>query len=328
MSFANPHIFFLLLIPFAIFAFLVLTNKEGVERVFSKEVLDRIRVDNGALDNRLRNLVFFIAIFFMIVAMSHPYIEKSKKEVELKGLEIIAAIDLSASMRANDRYPNRLEFGIEKLKQMLKLMPQDEFMLLTFSKDVYLVSPLTDDKDTLQTVLEGIGKDTTLIYSNFSALAQVLKDKLKGKSEKIAVVVSDGASKEDLKEFEKIIKQEGITLYAILVGTKSGATLSDINGKAILDKNEKLVVSRVNEYLGKIAKNSGGDYIIADYGDADIKELVSKIENKFNGKLSGKKIEIEDRVELFYYPLFIALLFLFAAFISIPEKIELKKSKK
>lgn len=319
MSFANPDIFFLLLIPFIIFAFLVLTNKEGIERVFSKETLERIKVENSGLSSRARNVLFFIAIFFMIVAMSHPYISKSKKKIDLKGLEVVLALDLSASMRGNDRYPNRLEFGVSKIKEMLKEMPEDEFMLLTFSSGVYLVSPLTDDKDTLTSVLDGIGKDSILDYSNFTALAKVLKSKLKNKEEKIAVVVSDGASKDELKEFEKTIKDEGITLYAILVGTKNGATLSTKDGKAILDSNDKLVISRVNEYLGKIAKDSGGDYIIADYGSSDIKDLVSKIESKFNGKLSGKTIDVEDRLELFYYPLIVALLFLFASFISIPN---------
>ena len=326
MSFANPQIFFLLLIPFVIFAFLILTNKDGIERVFSKEVLERIKVENSGLSNRTRNILFFIAIFLMIVALSHPYITKSKKKIDLKGLDIVLAIDLSASMRGNDRYPNRIEFAVNKVKEMLQQMPEDEFMLLTFSDGVYLVSPLTDDKDTLSSVLDGIGKNSILNSSNFTALAKVLKRKLKGKDEKIAIIVSDGASKDDLEEFKKIIDEEKITLYAILVGTKSGATLSDKNGKAILDKRGKLVISRVNEYLGKIAKDSGGDYIVADYGASDIKELVRKIEDKFNGKLSGKSIEVEDRVELFYYPLILALLFLFAAFISIPplENIEFK----
>jgi len=38
MSFANPYIFLVLIIPFILFAWLVLTNKDGVERVFSKKI--------------------------------------------------------------------------------------------------------------------------------------------------------------------------------------------------------------------------------------------------------------------------------------------------
>jgi len=72
MSFENFYLMLLLLIPFVLFAFLVLTNKEGVERVFDKEVLERIRVSGSGVSMRVRNLLLFGAIFMMIIAVGHP----------------------------------------------------------------------------------------------------------------------------------------------------------------------------------------------------------------------------------------------------------------
>jgi len=332
MSFANPYIFLVLIIPFILFAWLVLTNKDGVERVFSKKVLDRIRVNREGLSNRGRNALFLSSIFFMIIAMSHPYLNYGREKIKLGSLNIAMALDISDSMRAKDRYPNRLEFAKVKIKELLKEMPEDEFMLFTFSTNVYLVSPMTSDKDTLNSVVDGITSDYLLDSSNFTTLGQVLKETLKDKRDKIAIIISDGGESKDLTAFKNIIKKNGITLYAILVGTKDGSPVLDKNLKTILDKNDNIVITKVNEELGKIAKASGGDYIIAEYGNSDIKNLVNKIENKFQGINSGKTIEITDKTELFYYPLFLSAFLLLLSLISTPTaesfKFNFRKSKK
>ena len=323
MSFENPYIFVILLVPFIFFAILILTNKDGVERVFSPKVLKRIRVEDSGLSTKARNALFLSSIFFMIVALSHPYIANGQEKIKLGALKIAMALDISGSMRSTDRYPNRLGFAKNKIKELLKEMPNDEFMLFTFSDSVFLVSPMTSDKDTLNSVIDGITEDYLQNYSNFATLGDVLRDILKDSQDKIAIVVSDGGEKKDLLAFENIIKNSGIKLYAILVGTKDGSPILDKSKKAVL-KNDKIVMSRVNEYLGKIAKESGGDYIIADYGEDDIKKIANEIESKFNATDSGKVIKISKKIELFYYPLIIAAFLLLLAFISTPTAKDFK----
>lgn len=318
MSFANPYIFFVLMLPFAIFALLVLTNKEGAERVFSKSILERIKVGGSGLSNRVRNSILFLAIFFMIVAMSEPYIDKGEQKIKLSGIEAVVALDISGSMRVKDRYPNRLQFAKKKIKNMLKELTKDEIMLLTFADNVYLVSPFTSDKETLGSVLDGVSNNYILNSTNFKGLAYALRHIFKDKRQKIAIIVSDGGTKEELSELERVVKQEGIKLYAILVGTNEGATLLDKKSKAIL-RNGEVVITRVNRYLGDIAKQSGGDYIVADYSD-DISSFVDKIKRDNSGVRSGKSIKISQKVELFYYPLILAVILLLSALISVPKR--------
>ncbi len=327
MSFENVSLLILLLVPFTLFAILVLTNKEGIERVFDKKVLDRIKVENSGLSNKVRNVIFFIAIFFMIIAIGDPYIKKGQKEIEIKGLEAILALDISGSMRSKDRYPNRLEFAKKKIKELLNLLVDDEIMILTFSNDVYLVSPLTRDKNTLIDVIDGIGKEYIQRGSNFTLLAQIAAQKLKSMNNKILILVSDGGDKGDLKEFSNIIKKNNIKLYAILIGTKDGSAILDEKEKAII-KNDKIVISKINTNLCKIAKESGGDCIIADYNQNDVNKLAISINSNIGYKSNKKTIQIEDKIQLFYYPLLISLILLIIAFSSIPNKDEIFNSSK
>ena len=318
MSFENFYLMLLLLFPFILFALLVLTNKEGIERVFSKEVIERIRVEGSGLSNRVRNTLLLGSIFMMIIAVGHPYIAKGERDIELGGLELVMALDISGSMRSEDLYPNRLEFAKEKSKELLDNLAEDEVMLLTFSDSVFLISPMTSDKETLNTVIDGITQEYLEGGSNFKGLAEVLKNTLKDKEQKIAIIVSDGGEERNLKSFEKTILSEKIKLYVILIGTKEGAPVLDKNKKAIL-KNDKVVMSHLNMKLTKIAKESGGDYIIADYGNQDVEELAQKIEENLVRDKAKKRLHIKDRVELFYYPLLGSLILLLLALFSRPN---------
>ncbi len=318
MMFENTYLMLLLLIPFMLFALLVLTNKEAIERVFTPEVLDRIKVSDSGLSNRVRNSIIFVAILLMIIAIGHPVIKKGEREITTKGQDITIAIDISGSMRSKDRYPNRLEFAKLKINQLIKKLPEDEFMILAFSQNVYLASAMTDDKYTLKEVINGISKDYLQGASNFSALANVLKNKLKNSS-KTVILVSDGGEDSDLEEFKKIVNKENIKLYAILIGSLEGAPILDSKGKAIL-KNDKVVISRVNKKLGEIAKKSGGDYIIAEYGREDMNKFAKKIDSNLDSKTFNKVIKIEQKKELFYYPLILSLILLIIAFSSTPKR--------
>lgn len=324
MSFENFYLMILLLLPFLFFAILVLTNKEGIERIFNKETIERLRVAGSGLSNRARNVLLLTSIFFMIIAVGHPYIEKGERDIEIGSLDIVMALDISGSMRCEDLYPNRLEFSKQKAKQLLDYLLEDNIMLLTFSDNDYLISPLTGDKETLKMVLDGITYDYLDGHSDFTALAKVLKKSLKEREDKIAIIISDGSNSEDLKRFKEIILDEEIKLYVILVGTPQGAPILDKNHKAIL-KNDQVILSRLNLELGKIAKQSGGDYIVADYGDSSIENIAKSIDA--NGGISNKKkrLHVNDRVELFYYPLLLALFLFFLALFSRPNGTIFKK---
>jgi len=324
MSFEHIFLFFLLLVPFGAFSFLLLTNREAIERVFSQKVLDRIKINDSHLTARARKVLFLIAIFFMIVAMAHPYIENSKTKIKLSGINVLFALDISGSMRSRDRYPNRLEFAKIKLKHLLNKMPEDNVMLIAFNNSVYMISPFTEDKDSLKSVIDGITDNYLAGGSNFTLLANSAKDILKNKNPKILVVFSDGGEKKDLKEFKNILKENNIILYTILIGTKSGAVILDKRNNVVI-KNDLAIKTTVNEELGKIAKETGGDYIIASYDNLDVIKLLLKNKDKYNNVNSDKEIEIEERVELFYYPLAIALIFLFASMVSLPNSNSFKR---
>jgi len=320
MSFVYPYFFWIMIIPFMIFVFLVLTNKDKFARVFDEKVLERLRVESDALPSQIRNLMIFTAIFFMIIALSRPVIEKGEKTISIQGLSLMASIDISGSMRSRDIYPSRLEFAKRKLIALLGQMPTDEVGLTAFAHVPFMLAPFSSDKSTLEQIVEGVNENyINMASTDFTALGELAAKMLEKKKPKILVVVSDGGDKEALEGFAQILKEEHITLYAILVGTERGAPVLDEKGKPLKTKNGSIAITQINKDLGEIAVQSGGAYVVATNGKEDIKKLVSSMRSKFHDKKQGD-IKIKERVEFFIYPLILSVLLLLIGFSSIPRR--------
>jgi len=322
MSFVNPQFFWVLIIPFIVLAFLMSTNKERLSRVFDEKVLKRLSATDESMPMMLRNVLMFSAIFLMIVAIARPVMEKGDKQVEVQGLTLLTAVDISGSMRSKDVYPNRLEFSKKKMAALFDAMPSDEIGVVAFAHSPFVLAPFSTDKETLKMMVEGVDESYINMGStDFSALGEQVATLLEKKKPKILVLFSDGGDKEAITGFSDILKENHIDLYVILVGTDKGAPVIDENGKPLSLKDGTIAITQRNDDLGEVAKSLGGTYVIASNGKEDIQKLVQVIRSKYKNQQQGA-VTVKERVEYFYYPLGLGLLLLLIAFSSMPQRRE------
>ncbi|MEA3492429.1 MAG: VWA domain-containing protein [Campylobacterota bacterium] len=318
--FEYPYLFWVLIIPFVIFAFLISTNRDRLSRLFDEKVLARLSAGSDALPTVVRNIIMFLAIFMMIVAMARPVIERGDKIVEIKGLSLLTALDISGSMRSKDLYPNRLEFAKKKILTLFDTMPSDEIAVVAFAHVSFVLAPFSSDKPTLGQIVERVNdKYINMGSTDFSALGSLAAKMLDNKKPKIMILFSDGGDEKALEGFAQEMKDSGIELYAVLVGTEEGAPVLDSDGKPLARKDGTIAIAQRNDALGQIALDTGGAYVIATNGSEDIKKLVSIIRAKHTDTQQGE-VKIKDHIELFYYPLAGAMLLLLIAFSSLPRR--------
>jgi len=321
MTFVHPYLMLVMLVPFGIFAGLVLTNKEGVARIFDAEVLQRLRVDGDVLPLRVRNVVLLGAVLMMIIALGRPVIPHGKQTINLQGLDAMVALDISGSMRSQDIYPNRLQFAKQKIRQILDAMPEDEISMAAFAHAAFMLAPFTTDKATLKQLLDGVDESyINLASTDFGALADLAATFLETKKPRILIVFTDGGDAEALKGFQATLKDANVTLYAVLVGTKKGAPVLDQNGHPIQTRQGTLAITQRNDALGSIARATGGDFVIARNGKSDMIDLAKRIHSKWGSKKQGT-ITINRQTELFVYFLAAATLLLLLGLISLPRKV-------
>jgi Ca-activated chloride channel family protein len=320
MEFVNPYLFWIMIIPFMLFAFLISTNKERLSRIFDEKVLARLSAADEGMPLMLRNTIMFLAVFFLIVALARPVKEIGDKVVNVQGLTLLTALDISGSMRSKDVFPNRLEFAKKKMHILFDAMPSDEIGVVAFAYNPFVLAPFSSDKETLKMMVEGVDDSYINMGStDFNALGALASSLLEKKDPKIVVLFTDGGDEEAIAGFADVLKANKIDLYVVLLGTEKGAPVINADGKPMTKKDGTIAISQRNDALGILAKESGGAYVVAVTGKEDIKSLVSVIRSKYKNKQQGE-VRVKQRVEYFYYPLGAGLVLLLIALSSFPRR--------
>src|SRR5262245_13575773 len=88
----------------------------------------------------------WLALVLAVMAMARPQQGLRQSEVETRGVDIILAIDVSPSMRAEDFRPkNRLFVAKETARNFIKQRPHDRIGLVAFGGTAFTQCPLTLD---------------------------------------------------------------------------------------------------------------------------------------------------------------------------------------
>ena len=99
---------------------------------------------------KLRPLLFvfrLLALAFLITALARPRTsDETTKTKTTKGIDIVMAIDVSASMLAKDLLPNRLEALKNVASEFIKGRPNDRIGLVEYAGESYTKTPITSDK--------------------------------------------------------------------------------------------------------------------------------------------------------------------------------------
>lgn len=326
MSFIYYKVLFLMLIPSFLLIYLLITKQSKIENYFSKSALKKLSISNQYLSNKTRNLLLFLSLIFMIIALARPVSNEKIKEIESNLIPIIIAIDISKSMKANDLYPNRVDFAKRKLLNILEISSNNNIGIILFAKTSFLLSPLTQDFNSLKILLNNL--DTAINFDNGTNIYSVIETSqklLKDYSNKNLILLTDGGDNQNFDKEIKFAKQNNIKIYTIALATKEGSVIQEKNGNYLTDKKGNIVNLKLNEKIKDLSLKTDGGYIEYSLNNSDINQIINDINNKFTKEKFEKK-EYKTYTELFYYPLFIAIVLLLFAFSSLPNLKNLKLS--
>lgn len=306
----------LLIVPLV---FLLKNKNSAFGSIFSKDVLRKIEIKNKRLSKRARDILIILSLALVIFAIARPQMDNGEIKVKSSFINIVAAIDMSKSMFANDIYPNRFEFAKMKFFNTLEHLKSAKVALIGFSTQTFLISPLTEDFHSLKFLaknlnLEYLSLKGTDILSTLEA-AENLFDKEK---KKILLLFTDGGDKSDFKREIEYAKEHNIVIYIYNIGTKKGGIIKDKSG-VLKDKKGDIVVVKRNDAIKELALQTGGGYLNYSLDKNDIKVLTDAIERTYKAKDEESSI-IKDTKELFYYPLALAIVLFFTALFSLPRR--------
>ncbi len=270
IQFANPS-FLLLFVVAAYVFFNRWRSRQRYQAAIRFPTLAKIktikkspRVKNRRLIDALR----LITVCLLILGIARPQSGERFEEITTEGIDIMLAVDVSGSMRAEDFKPqNRLQVAKEVVQEFVKGRKGDRIGMVAFAGRSYTQCPLTMDYGVLLTFLDkmeiGMIEDGTAVGMAIATAVNRLKDS-RAKS-KIIILLTDGrnnAGEIDPLTAAKLARTFGIKIYTVGVGKPGGAPMPIDD--PLFGRRYVMVDNDLDEAtLGKIADTSGGMYFRA-----------------------------------------------------------------
>ena len=315
IEFLNPEFLWtLIVVPIAIIWFILKKNK--LNNSISIPNTSALLSQSSILPKLkpFLNILRIFSLIFIIIALARPQtIDVSTKVKNNQGIDIVMAIDVSASMLAKDLKPNRLEALKNVASNFILDRTNDRIGLVEYAGENYTKTPITSDKNIIIKSLKEINYNTiieggTAIGMGLATSVNRIKDS-KAKS-KVIILLTDGVNNSgfiDPNTAAELAIEYGIKIYTIGIGT-NGMALSPVG----VDNNGKFSYAKIQveideDLLIEIAQITGGKYFRAT-NNKKLQEIYSEI-NKLE-KSDIEEIKYYDHEEKYRLYILLAIIFL------------------
>ncbi|MDT8325288.1 MAG: VWA domain-containing protein [Bacteroidota bacterium] len=322
IQFAHPeYLTFLLALPLLVVLLWLawLLRRRRLRAYGEQSTLQRMIPGRSRVKYWLRSGVLVVAVAALIVAYANPKVGTRFEEVTRSGIDLIVAVDVSSSMRAEDIQPNRISAAKKELQNLVNNLKGDRIGIIVFAGDGYTQLPLTSDYNAALMLTDVITTGSaptpgTAIGAAIDLARESFK-KEEGKY-KAMVVITDGENHEDDPvSAARDAASEGIVIHTIGMGSLEGAPVPDgpLDNPQGFKKTAdgELVLSRLDaETLREIAQATGGSFTQALSGRDNLATVFEQIERMEKKEFGTKQFtDYEDR---FQYLLALGLLLLIA----------------
>ena len=253
----------------------------------------------------------------LCIGLAGPAWEKLPQPVHKEQSALVLILDLSPSMLAEDVAPSRLVRARYKMIDILKKRQQGTTGLVVYGGEAHSVSPLTEDGNTLISLIPTLHPKLLPSYGSntedaIDTAIQLLANA--GQQRGDLLLISDGVSRSAFAEISSQIAQSGeIRLYILGVGTAEGAPIPAGNGGFVKDRNGAILVPKLQVgSLQQLAKLGNGSYQAMGADDADINRLLETMQASFPSttELTDRTFDLWDDRGFWLIMLLIPLLIL------------------
>lgn len=266
-------------------------RRARLARYGTEAAIARLAPEQAAAPPRARAWRLAIAALFLGIAVAGPRWGRSEQTLQVEGVDVAIALDLSLSMLAEDERPSRLERMKQEVRRLRASSPGDRFALIGFAGRSYILSPLTSDDGAIDLFLDNLSP--SIVGQAGSAIAPPIQQGLdlllasRGDADRALVLMSDGEAFDDREQALALaasVKEAGLHLITVGFGTPGGSTIP-INGPRGRDvKRDEAGDDVVTRYdptlLEALATAAGGTFVPAEATDKGnrVRRVLSTLE--------------------------------------------------
>lgn len=233
------------------------------------ELLKSLMPDVSEFRPIVKFSLLLAGLSLLICMLARPQLGSKVSHESRNGIEIVIALDISNSMRAEDVIPSRLEKSKLLVENLVDNFTNDKVGLVVFAGDAFVQLPITSDYVSAKMFLQNI--DPSLISTQGTDIARAIRLSMKSftQQEKVGraiIVITDGEDHEGgAVEAAQEAKKKGFNIFILGVGDPKGSPIPTGSGGYMKDETGNTVMSALNEQMcQEVAKAGNGTYIHVD----------------------------------------------------------------
>lgn len=224
--------------------------------------------------------VLLSAWLIAIIALAGPSFQKQQVPSFGVNNARVIVMDMTLSMYATDLAPNRLTQARYKVMDLLPALKEGTTGLVAYSADGYMISPLTNDTNTLASLIPNLSPDIMPTHgSNAGAGVKKAIDMLTqaGHQQGDIILVADGLSSAESDNITTQLKGTNWNLSVMSVGTAQGAPIRLPSGNMFTHDGVTVVAKADLNALQSLAQTGHGVYTALRTDDVDIQTLTQAL---------------------------------------------------
>jgi Ca-activated chloride channel family protein len=271
-------------------------KRRAFEQFGESELMRRLSLTVNQRARLAKVMLVVATVALLVTALARPQFGTRVETVRREGQDIVVALDLSASMLAEDIAPNRLEKAKHAVGTLIAGLDGDRIGLIAFAGEAFVQSPLTVDYGAATLFLNAMSTDLMPVQG--TDLAEALRVSIEAfdageQQHRILIVITDGEDHEgEIDAAVESANEAGIRIYTVGVGSPDGVPIPEFDNQGRRsgykrDENGDVVTTRLDEAtLEAIARETGGRYLRATPSESELGRLADEI-----GEMAGREFE-------------------------------------
>jgi Ca-activated chloride channel family protein len=246
---------------------------------------------------------FSLCLLSSIIAMAGPSWQRLSTPVYRTANARVIVLDLSNSMLANDLAPNRLARAKYKILDLLRATQEGQTGMVVFSSQAFVVSPLTDDSNTIAAMVPSLNTTTVPVQGqNIAAglqAAQTLLQQAGAQTGQVILITGSPVTSNDEDAAQQLAKQ-AYHLTVMGVGTERGGPIPKLSGGFITNASGAIEFAKLDlPGLENLAHTGAGQYVPFTNSNQDISRLLgenvkARLTDKFKQTEQAKTVWRDD----------------------------------
>jgi Ca-activated chloride channel family protein len=295
-------------------------KQRDMERLADRDLLNRLTASVSRRGQLAKTILVVVAVGLLVTALARPQFGSRVETVRREGRDVLIALDLSASMVAEDMAPNRLEKAKFAIADLIDQLDGDRVGLVAFAGEAFVQSPLTLDYGAARLFLNAMDPDMMSVQgTNLGQAIAVSLDAFAAteRRHRVLVVITDGEDHEgEVDDAITRATDEGVVIYTVGIGSPDGVPIPDFDASGQAqgfkrDGDGAVVTTRLDEAtLQLLAERTGGTYYRASPAGTELALLAGELAGGDGREFESEQVTLFDE----QYQLFLglALLLLFA----------------